>query len=120
MSTRHVGNMCGLYCPAEFAEYRSVEFFIYLIGAGVSRSLYQLTAADRGSGRAMFDMKVEASAEALERRAALAGTSADAQAVVIALQHARQIVDQDRGTDGAHFHLRIEAGGSTLQQISSA
>ncbi len=69
MTTRRVRDLCGLYCVAEFADYQRAEFFMYLIGTGVSRSRYELTAHDRQTGALMFDMQVEAGAPALEARA---------------------------------------------------
>ena len=87
MTTRRVRDLCGLYCVAEFADYQRAEFFMYLIGTGVSRSRYELTAHDRRTGALMFDMQVEAGAPALEAHARKAGTNTDAQAVAAAFKH---------------------------------
>ncbi len=117
VTTKRVRDLCGLYCPAELADYKQAEFFVYLIGTGVSRSLYQLTAQDRDSGAELFDMQIEAEARALQFRAHKAGTATEDQAVRVALEHARRIVDAADFPPGAHFQLQVEAGVIKLNQI---
>lgn len=117
MTTKRVRDLCGLYCVTEFADYKRAEFFMYLIGTGVTRSRYELTAHDRKTGTLLFDMQVEATAPALEERARKAGTNSDAQAVAVALEHARQIVETDEFQPGAHFQLQIESETASLQHI---
>lgn len=70
---------------AEFANYEHAEFFMYLIGTGATRSVYELTAHNRKTHAFLFDMQVEASAPALEARALKAHTNTDAQPVAVAL-----------------------------------
>jgi hypothetical protein len=89
MATKRLRDLCGLYCVAEFSNYNDAEFFMYLIGAGASRSRYELTAHHRKTRRLLFDLQVDASAPALEARARKAGTDADAQAVPSGFQQAR-------------------------------
>lgn len=67
MTTKQVRDLCGLYCVAEFANYEHMEFFMYLIGTGVTRSRYELTAHDRKTRALLFDMQVEAGTESLHR-----------------------------------------------------
>lgn len=93
MTPKQVRDLCGLYCVAEFADYEQAEFFMYLIGTGATRSLYELTAHDRKTRALLFDMAVEAGAPALEARALKAGTDTDTQAVAVALEHARRIIE---------------------------
>lgn len=103
----------------EFADYKNAQFFMYLIGTGVSRSRYELTAHDRKTGGLLFDMQVDASAPALEARALKAGTNTDAQAVAVALRHSTQIVETDDYRPGAHFQLLVEAETESLQRINA-
>jgi hypothetical protein len=117
MATKRVRDLCGLYCVAEFADYQRAEFFMYLIGTGVSRSRYELTAHHRKTGALLFSMQVEASARGLEARARKAGTNSDVQAVAVALEDARQIVDADDYPPGAHFQLQVESETAWLQRI---
>jgi hypothetical protein len=120
MTEKQVRDLCGLYCVAEFADYEQAEFFIYLIGTGATRSLYELTAHDRKTHALLFDMQVEASARALEVRALKASTNTDAQAVAIALGHARQIIETKAYEQDKSFRLQIEAGSEALHPIASA
>ena len=117
MAGKQVRDLCGLYCVAEFANYERAEFFMYLIGTGVTRSRYELTAHDRRTRGLLFDMQVEAGASALEARARKAGTNTDAQAVAVALDYARQIVESKAYEEGRRFRLQIEAGAESLQRI---
>jgi hypothetical protein len=50
-----------------------------MIGTGVTRSPYELTAHDRKACALLFDMQVETSAPALEARALKAGSNTDAR-----------------------------------------
>ena len=118
IESRRVRDLCGLYCVAEFASYERAEFFMYLIGTGASRSRYELTAHDRKTHALLFDMQVDASAEALEARALQAGGYADAQAVAAAFQHARRIIETNTFDPGEHFRLRLEAETETLQRFT--
>ncbi|MCI0553457.1 MAG: hypothetical protein L0287_21120 [Anaerolineae bacterium] len=119
MTTKQVRDLCGLYCVAEFANYEHAEFFMYLIGTGATRSLYELTAHDRITRALLFDMQVEAGAPALEARALKAGTNTDAQAVAIALDYARRIIETRAYEQGKRFHLQVEAKSESLQRIAA-
>jgi hypothetical protein len=114
MSRNQIRDLCGLYCVAEVANYERAQFFMYLIGSGVTRSRYELTAHDRTTGELLFGMQVDASARALEARALKANTSNDAQAVAVALGYARQIVETKAYGHGNRFLLEVEAGSSSL------
>lgn len=118
MTTKQVRDLCGLYCVAEFANYEQAEFFMYLIGTGVTRSLYELTAHDRKTHALLFDMQVEASAPALEARALKAGTDTDAQAVAVALDYARQIIETKAYERGKRFQLQVEAENESLHRVA--
>jgi hypothetical protein len=114
MSRNQIRDLCGLYCVAEVANYEKAHFFMYLIGSGVTRSRYELTAHDRKTGELLFGMQVDASAKGLEARAHKANTSTDAQAVSVAVGYARQIVDTKAYGHGNRFLLEVEAGTSSL------
>ncbi|MDQ3007364.1 MAG: hypothetical protein M3R47_18510 [Chloroflexota bacterium] len=116
MTTKQVRDWCGLYCVAEFANYEHAEFFMYLIGTGVTRSLYELTAHDRKTRMLLFDMQVEVSAPALEARALKTGTNTDGQAVTIALGYARRIIETKAYERGKRFRLQVEAETESLHQ----
>lgn len=117
MTTKQVHNLCGLYCVVEFANYEHAEFFIYSIGTGVTRALYELIAHDRKTHALLFDMQVEASAQALETRALKAGTHTDAQAVAIAFDHARRIMETKAYEQGKRFRLQIDVKTESLGPI---
>jgi len=89
----------------------------HLIGTGATRSLYELTAHDRKARAFLFDMQVEASAAALEARALKAGTDADAQAVAVALDYARRIIETKAHEQGKRFRLQIEAETESLHRM---
>ena len=59
-------------------------------------------------------MQVEASATALEARALKAGTNTDAQAVAVALDYARRIIETKAYEQGKRFRLQIEVGTESL------
>jgi len=117
MTGKPIRDLCGLYCVAEFANYERAEFFMYLIGTGVTRSLYELTAHDRKTRALLFDMQVEASASALEARALKAHTNTDAQAVAVALDYARQIIETKVYEQGKRFRLQLAAKDESLHRI---
>lgn len=99
-------------CDCSFLEtYRNTELFLTLIGTGVHRSVYQLTAHERASNRLLFDMRVEAEVDALLVRGHRSGISADALMAGVAFDHARRIVDA--GANGAPVHYRLEVGADT-------
>ncbi len=118
MATRQVRDLCGLYCVTEFADYEHAEFFMYLIGTGVTRSVYELTANDKKSKALLFDIQVEADAPALEARALKAQTHTDTQAVKIAMGYARKIVDTNAYQQGKRFKLSIQAETKSLYQTN--
>lgn len=118
MTTKQVRDLCGLYCVAEFANYENAEFFMYLIGTGVTRSLHELTAHDRKTRALLFDMQVEASAPALAARALKVGTNTDAQAVAVALDYARRIVETKEYEQGERFRLQVETESESLHRIA--
>lgn len=64
-------------------------------------------------------MQVEASASALEARALKAGTDTDAQAVAVALDYARQIIETKAYEQGKRFHLKLEAETESLYRIAA-
>lgn len=119
MTTKQVRDLCGLYCVAEFANYEHAEFFMYLIGTGVTRSLYELTAHDRKTRALLFEMQVEASAPALEARALKAGTNTDAQAVAVSLDYARRIIESKAYEQGKHFRLQVNAKIESLHRMAA-
>jgi hypothetical protein len=119
MTTKHVRDLCGLYCVAEFANFERAEFFMYLIGTGVTRSRYELTAIDRSSHAPLFEMQVEASASALEARALKAKTSTDAQAVSVALGYARHIIETNAYRQVKRFQLQVGAETESLRAIAA-
>lgn len=119
MATKQVRDLCCLYCVAEFANYQHAEFFMYLIGTGATRSLYELTAHDRKTHALLFDMQVEASAPALEARALIkAGTHTDAQAVAVAFDYARRIIETKAYEQSKRFRLQVEARTESLHRIT--
>ncbi|HKY54396.1 MAG TPA: hypothetical protein VJM08_08830 [Anaerolineales bacterium] len=65
MTTKQVADLCGLYSVAEFANDEDTKFIMYLMGTGVTRSLYELTAHDRKTHALLFDIQVEAATESL-------------------------------------------------------
>lgn len=85
---------------------------MYLIGTGVTRSLYELTAH-----ALLFDLQVEAGASALEARALKAGTNTEAQAVD--LDYARRIIEMKAYEQGKHLRLQVEAGIESLDPVAS-
>jgi len=117
MTTKQIRDICGLYCVAEFADYEHAEFFMYLIGTGVTRSLYELTAHDQKTHASLFDMQVEASAPALEARALKAGTDTDAQAVAVALDYAQRIIEMKAYEQVKRFRLQVEAKTESLHRM---
>jgi hypothetical protein len=119
MTTKQVHDLCGLYCVAEFANYERAEFFMYLIGTGVTRSLYELTAHDRKTGALLFDMQVEASASTLEARALKARTDTDAQAVALAFEYAKRIIETKAYEQGKRFQLQVEAETVSLHLVAA-
>jgi len=63
-----VADPCGLSDFNRIAIYGHAELFVALMGTGVSRSLYELTAHDAQTHVLLFDLRIEASTEALARR----------------------------------------------------
>ena len=114
MPTKSVRDLCGLCCVAEFSNYENAEFFVYLIGTGATRSRYELTAQDRSTGGLLFDIQVEASAPALQARAAAAGSYQDAQAVAVALDYARRIVDAKAYEQEKRYRLIVDVASESL------
>lgn len=102
-------DLCGLSGVNHIETHDDTELFFYLIGSGVTRSLFMLTAHHTQTRVLLFDLRVEADFEALASRARRAGTSADDQAVAITLDCARRIVDTGTHRNGAHFRLQIGA-----------
>jgi hypothetical protein len=119
MTEKQIRDLYGLYCVAEFTNYEHAEFFMYLIGTGVTRSLYELTAHDRKTGALLFDMQVEASAPALEARALKARTNIDAQAVAVALNYARRIIETKAYEHDQRFRLQVDAKTESLRRIAT-
>ncbi len=105
---------CGLSDFNRIAIYGHVELFVALMGTGVSRSLYELTARDAQTRALLFDLRVEASLEALIARGRQAGVSADAQAMTIAFDCARRILDAEAYRRATHFRLHIQPEGEAL------
>jgi hypothetical protein len=118
MAVPRVRDLCGLYCVTEFANYLQAEFFMYLIGTGVSRSRYELTAHDRKTHALLFVVQVDASAQALAVRARKAGTNTDAQAVAAAFDQARRIVETKAYEQGRRFRLQLEADAEILRHLA--
>ena len=114
MTRNEIRDLCGLYC-VEIAANDKAEFSMYLIGRGTTRSRYELTAHDRKTGDLLFGMKVDASAAALEARAAKRNTDNDAQAVEVALGYAIQIVEKKAYRRGERFVLDVEPASSSLR-----
>jgi len=109
-----VADPCGLSDFNRIAIYGHAELFVALMGAGVSRSLYELTAHDAQTHVLLFDLRIEASTEALARRGRQAGTSADEQVLVLAFAYARRIVDAEAYRRTTHFRLCLEPEGEAL------
>lgn len=107
-------DLCGLSGYNRIETYGRAELFLYLIGSGVTRVLYELTAHDARARDLLFDLQIEADAEALAARARQAGMSADDQAVAIAFDYARRLVDSAAYPPGARFRLLITAKGEGL------
>ncbi|MBI3362249.1 MAG: hypothetical protein HY023_14195, partial [Chloroflexi bacterium] len=63
----------------------------------------------------LFDLRIEAGAEALDVRARRAGIDPDDQAAAIALGYAHRLVDAAAYRQAAHFQLDIEAEGEVLR-----
>jgi len=101
----------------EFANYEHAEFFMYLIGTGVTRALYELTAHDRKTKVLLFDMQVEASTPVLEARAQKASIYPDAEAVKMAFEYARRIIETKAYERGKRFRLQLEAATESLRQM---
>lgn len=108
-------DLCGLSGSNRLETYRDVELFLTLIGTGVTRSLYALTAHDIHSRALLFDLRIEAGAAALDVRARRAGIDPDDQAAAIALGYAHRIVDAAAYRRAAHLRLDIAAEGETLR-----
>ena len=98
---------CGLSDLNRIAIYGHAELFVALMGTGVSRSLYELAAHDAQTHVLLFDLRIEASTEALARRGRQAGTSADEQVLALAFDYARRIVDAGAYERAAHFRLQV-------------
>ncbi len=105
---------CGLSDFNRIETYEHAELFVALMGTGVSRSLYELTAHDAKTHVLLFDLRLEASPEALARRGRQAGTSADEQVLVLAFAYARRILDADAYRRATHFRLQIETEAEVL------
>jgi len=102
-----VADPCGLSDFNRIAIYGHAELFVALMGTGVSRSLYELTAHDVQTHAMLFDLRIEASTEALARRGRQAGTSADEQVLALAFDYARRIVDAGAYERAVHFSLQV-------------
>ncbi|MBI3361246.1 MAG: hypothetical protein HY023_09065 [Chloroflexi bacterium] len=107
-------DLCGLSGTNRIESYGRAELFLYLIGAGVTRSLYMLTAEDAETRASLFDLRLEADTGALAARAGQAGLSADDQVIAMAFDYARRIVDSAAYPPGAHFRLLVTAQGDGL------
>ena len=105
---------CGLSDFNRIETYGRAELFLMLVGTGVSRSLYELTAHDTQTRALLFDLRVEASLDALIARGRQAGVSADEQAMTMAFDCARRIVDAEAYWRTTHFQLRIEPEDEAL------
>ena len=105
---------CGLSDFNRIAIYGHAELFVALMGTGVSRSLYELTAHDAQTHVLLFDLRIEGSTEALARRRRQAGTSADEQVLALAFDYARRIVDAKAYRRTTHFRLCLEPEGEAL------
>jgi hypothetical protein len=109
-----VADPCGLSDFNRIETYGHAELFVALMGTGVSRSQYELTAHDAQTHVLLFDLRIEASTEALARRGRQAGTSADEQVLALAFDYARHIVDGEAYRRTTHFRLCLEPEGETL------
>ena len=117
MRREEVRNLFEMYRGTEIANYEVAEFFMYLIGTGVTRTLYELTAQDRKTHTHLFDIQVEGSAEALESRAHKAGTNSDEQAVAAAFKVARRIIDTNAYKHHQNWHLEIRGASESLNEL---
>ena len=81
--------------------------------------MYELIAHDRVTYSLLFDIRVEASAEALEARALAAGSYPDSQAVTVALACARRIINSQAYRSGPRFLLLVDVGGDSLSQMAA-
>ncbi len=105
---------CGLSDFNRIETYGCAELFLMLVGTGVSRSLCELTAHDTQTHALLFDLRVEASLEALIARGRQAGVSADEQAMTITFDCARRILDAEAYRRATHFRLHIQPEGEAL------
>jgi hypothetical protein len=105
---------CGLSDFNRIETYGRAELFLMLVGTGVSRSLYELTAHDTQTRALLFDLWVEASLDTLIARGRQAGVSADEQAMTIAFDCACRILDAEAYRRATHFHLHIQPEGEAL------
>ncbi len=105
---------CGLSDFNRIETYGRAELFLMLVGTGVSRSLYELTAHDAQTRALLFDLRVEASLDTLIARGRQAGTSADEQVLALAFDYARRIVDTEAYRRTTHFRLCLEPEGEAL------
>ena len=100
-------DVCGLSGSNYFETYGDAELFLALMGAGVTRALYVLTARDKRGDALLFDIRIEADLDSLIAGARRAGASADSQLMSLAFGHARRLLDESAYQPPAHFHLRI-------------
>jgi hypothetical protein len=112
MSRRSVRDMCGSCCVYQLSDYGDAELFVYLIGTGVSRSVYELTAHDRASKALLFDLRLEADPAGLERRARSSGTDSDGQAVALAINVAQRVIDAKTYIHQKSFRLLLDDAGT--------
>lgn len=107
-------DICSLSHQNSFWRYGSIEFFVYLLGTGISRSLYMLAAEDTSSGRHLFNMPIEAETQAMVERGNKAGTYPDDELVSAAVTQACKIVDEHAYETAKMFRLKIGSGGDLL------
>ena len=117
MRTEEIRDLCSVYCVEELAAYDRAEFSMYLVGTGITRTLYELTARDRLTHAHLFDIRVEGTAQALDARALRAGTNSDAQAVLAAFKVARRIIDTNTHLHTRRFLLELNGGSTKLRLL---
>jgi len=102
-------------CGFEFSEcYRNVDLFLTLVGTGVHRSVYYLTARERPGRRLLFGLRVAAELDALLLRSHRAGAAADAPMVALAFDYAHRIVDAGVNDSPARYLLEVGSVSEVL------
>jgi hypothetical protein len=107
-------DVCGLAGHNYSDTHRGVDLFLYLIGSGVSRTLYMLTGYEHMTQTFLFDIRVQADLQTLVEESSAEQASADDRVAAVAFQRARQIVDRGLDRPQAHYELEVYGDGGTF------